>query len=247
MLLLRRLLLGLFVGLLLPQRTAGQRVIASPTLSTAPPGYSMMADKDCGYPVCATFLHSQVRCSPSCSPDIIAQACNSTPGCQGFNSNGWLKGCLPQFCPRAASGMEDVAGCSLFVRTQPPAPLPPPPPVPDVPDIHYPVAEREENAAAIAPAVLMADASAQRCTLRDRQAEGGNVTLGPGEYAFGMWLVTAIIPPGSGSDGVDGGGGAGENITVVLEARFSSWGMLVYTYERPVPPPYPIVFMCVCM
>lgn len=188
--------------------------------SSAPAGYLAMNDTDCGYPVCRTFLNDRVPCGMDepkpCNVTVLAQVCNATPGCQGFNINGWLKGCLPRFCPSAGAGMETVPGCKLFVRMAPAPPLPPPEPVPDVDDIHYPSAEREENLSAVAPKVVAADAVKQTCSLRQASSSGGGVAdVKVGQFAFGHWLVAAVYSPPNGT-------------MVVLERRFAQWGLLLY-------------------
>ena len=69
---------------------------------------------------------------PPSPPPAPAALCS---GCEGFNSNGWLKQCLPPRCPDGQGGMEPTAPCNLYTKIGPPKPPPPPtPPVP-IPDV----------------------------------------------------------------------------------------------------------------
>ena len=89
-------------------------------------GYTAQAG-DCGYPVCDSILGAQVHSS---NLSYIAQVCNDTAGCEGFNSNGRLKRCLPPRCAAGQSGMEPDAPCNLYTKIGQPKPTPQPQPPP---------------------------------------------------------------------------------------------------------------------
>ena len=144
---------------------------------TTPPGYTVAANTDCGGGICASIVGENVTVPPKwghlppnrptcglygttpCNVSAIAAACDATPGCEGFNTNGWLKACLPPRCPAAAGGVLPLLGCSLYTkrappRPSPPTPPPPPPaPVPARPDQHYPIEEGPIMAALVVPTV----------------------------------------------------------------------------------------------
>eukprot|EP01043_Picozoa_sp_COSAG02_P074750 COSAG02_NODE_15106_length_1203_cov_1.294384_1_plen_179_part_10 len=138
-------------------------------------GYTKQAG-DCGYPVCQSITDVPgISPVPSTSGlTAMAQICNNTAHCMGFNSNGWLKRCLPPRCPAAKQGMEPKAPCDLYTKigsphNGPPVPPPPPPPpppdtpIPDVEDPIYPVEEPAQAAAADIPTVV--GIAAESCEL----------------------------------------------------------------------------------
>ena len=80
------------------------------------PGY-LRTPGDCGYPVCQSIKPAW----PGSNMTAFAAACNATGGCEGFNSNGYLKQCLPPRCPAAAAGLEPAAACALYTKIGAPA------------------------------------------------------------------------------------------------------------------------------
>lgn len=102
---------------------------AAPDLIQPPPvpvaGYTATAG-DCGYPVCGTLTDKGEV--PHKTMADIAAICNATAGCEGFNNNGWLKGCLPPRCPGGLKGLEPTAPSNLYTKIGPPEPVPPPAP-----------------------------------------------------------------------------------------------------------------------
>lgn len=166
---------------------------------------------DCGYPVCGTLLSKGEV--PHRTMDDIAAVCNATAGCEGFNSNGWLKGCLPPRCPAGLKGLEPTAPSNLYTKIDPPKPLPPPAPpapVPDIEDAFYPTEEQEQLLAAHIPAVVSADPASHSCVLR---LEGGKtVTVKEGGVVQGGdWTLLAVY--------------AGAE--VALERTWQRWSLLV--------------------
>ena len=176
------------------------------SVALVPPGYTAQPG-DCGFPVCDTILDGQVH---SRNLSVIASVCNRTPGCEGFNSNGWLKRCLPPRCPRGSSGLEPHAPSTLYTRIAPPVPVPPDAPVEEIEDAYYPVEEAAEAAVANVPFVKHVDASG--CTL---QAPGGGrlVSAGVGDTVLN-WTVLAFVP-------------AMAPVAVVMERRWRRWSQLV--------------------
>lgn len=196
----------------MPGQSAGLRMVAALAIglhmvaelaigSSAfiPAGYTKQPG-DCGFPVCQT-----VSGVPGISPvppttlEAVAQACNNTAHCMGFNSNGWLKRCLPPRCPKATHGMEPKAPCDLYTKIGPPhdgPPVPPPPPppppadtpIPDIEDPIYPVEERAQAAVASIPTVVSIDTDS--CELRSGQ-QTRHVAVG--DQAFGEWTVLAVL------------------------------------------------------
>lgn len=111
-----------------------------------------------------------------CNITYLALVCDATPGCevcavdhvracnhkcaayeQGFNSNGWLKECLP---PRCVAALEPTGQSDLYVKDGPPAP---PLPLPDIADPFYPLEEASEAAAADVPRVLAVSSDSRWC------------------------------------------------------------------------------------
>ena len=201
---------------------------------TPPVGYTKTAKTDCGYPVCDSIMHVPgISPVPPTSLEAIALVCNGTAHCEGFNSNGWLKRCLPPRCPAATKGMEPGSPCDLYTKLGPPhngPPPPPPPPSPPAPvadltDAYYPAEEAAEAAAAAVPTLVSATGVA--CLLRPPTG-GAAVTASQGDVVFdGNWTVLAILPsPGSAeSAGPAVAGGSG---MVALERRWDRWGLIVY-------------------
>ena len=175
---------------------------------TPTPGYRAQHG-DCGYPVCATLMgKGQV---PHKTVDDIAAICNATEGCEGFNTNGWLKGCLPPRCPQGGKGLEPKAPCNLYTKIGPPKPVPPPAPpapVPDIDDAFYPAEEQAQSAAAAVPTVV--SVTKHSCVLRG--GEGEQATAREGEAVFGgSWHVLSISAAGE----------------VAMERRWERWSLLV--------------------
>ena len=174
-----------------------------------------------GYPVCQSL---PVPVPPT-SMVAVAQACNRTEHCMGFNSNGWLKRCLPPRCPAAAKGMEPGAPCDLYTKTSPPhngppdppPPLPPPTPIADVEDQFYPPEERAEAAAAHVPSVVAVAPDSGSCQLRDG-AGGPVVSAGVGERVFGEWTVLAVLSSQA----------PRRPALAVMERRWRRWSLLVF-------------------
>ena len=172
-----------------PGATCLALAAAVPSAPAVPQGYTVQRNTDCGYPICDTILQ-QVE---NKTITQLASICNTTVACQGFNSNGWLKRCLPRFCPQSTAGMEPGSPCDLYTRLSPPLPPPPPQPVPAVVATFYPPEEREEKAGARAPIVVTADAHSKECILEDPLSGERSVVLRPGDYTdFGGWQVLAI-------------------------------------------------------
>ena len=206
------------------------KAILANAMPIPPTGYNVSANADCGYPVCQTITQGPGRVGgpcglygpTPCNITLIAKICDATPGCEGFNSNGWMKKCLPPRCKEAVSGME-TANCNLFVKIGPPRPTPPPsPPVPvtTIEDAYYPVEEKDEDASAGVPVVTAA--GAQSCQLK--REEGATITASTGDLVFGVWVILAIIPgPTADYSGTDL-----NSSVVVMERRFSRWGLLVF-------------------
>ena len=198
----------MLAGLLLVAGTAvGDPWIGTPSPTVA--GYSVQSG-DCGYPVCATLMAKGEV--PHKTMDDIAAICNATAGCEGFNSNGWLKGCLPPRCPAGLKGMEPAAPSYLYTKIGAPEPAPPPAPpapVPDIEDAFYPTEEAAERAAAAVPTV--ASAGRGTCVLVS-PAGGARATAAPGDAVFGgNWTVLAVYAGGE----------------VALERRWARWSLLV--------------------
>ena len=189
-------------------------------------GYTATAG-DCGYPVCDTILDGQVV--PSSDLSHIAAVCNATPGCEGFNSNGWLKRCLPPRCPQGAAGLEPDAPCNLYTKLDPPLPRPPPAPVPDVEDAWYPVEEGAERAAADPPTVVSIGVTS--CVLSQA---GQSVRAAVNDLVFGNWTVLALLPP-SDAVGITASSRAPSG-TVVLERRWRRWSLLAFGVVGSEPP-----------
>ena len=150
---------------------------------------------------------------PHKTMDDIAAVCNATAGCAGFNSNGWLKGCLPPRCPAGLKGLEPTAPSNLYTKIDPPKPLPPPAPptpVPDIEDAFYPTEEQEQLLAAQIPAVVSADPGSSSCVLR---LEGGNTVSVKegGAVQGGDWTVLAVYADSE----------------VALERTWQRWSLLV--------------------
>eukprot|EP00039_Didymoeca_costata_P001770 m.54923 g.54923 ORF g.54923 m.54923 type:complete len:1009 (+) comp10959_c1_seq2:92-3118(+) len=186
-------------------------------------GYNRTNKTDCGFSVCKTFMGPGV--SPNncglngnpCNLTLIRNLCENTWGCEGFNSNGWLKGCLPPACPQGATGFENST-VDLYTRilgpAKPATTTTQPHPVPDVPyvaDFHYPTEERDEEFAAIPP--LVVDANKRGCKLKDQES-GLVVPCKVGEVVFGKWFVCDILLK--------------DSTTVVLERNFERWGFFLF-------------------
>ena len=201
-----------------------------PVESSVPAGYTKQAG-DCGYPVCQSITDVPgISPVPSTSGlTAMAQICNNTAHCMGFNSNGWLKRCLPPRCPAAKQGMEPKAPCDLYTKigsphNGPPVPPPPPPPpppdtpIPDVEDPIYPVEEPTQAAAADIPTVV--SIAAESCELRSTGGADSppvTATVHLGELAFGEWALLAVLsaqPP--------------RPALVVMERRWARWSLLAF-------------------
>lgn len=139
---------------------------------------------DCGYPVCGTLTAKGTV--PHKTMGDIAAICNATAGCEGFNSNGWLKGCLPPRCPAGLKGMEPQAPSNLYTSIDAPKPLPPPTPpapVPDIEDAFYPTEEQGQLQDAEIPDVVSADPESGSCVLQ--VGGGAKITAKEGEAVLG--------------------------------------------------------------
>ena len=183
---------------------------APPPKAVAISGYTVQAG-DCGYAVCATVIPG-----PSGGSNLtrFAASCNATAGCEGFNSNGWLKRCLPPRCPSAESGMEPGAPCNLYTKIgapRPPTPPTPPAPVAAIADRFYPLEERTEARGAAAPIVTAVTAGG-KCVLQS-PTDGATASGEVGDQIFGQnWTILAVVP--------------GEQ-ACVLERRWSKWSLIV--------------------
>ena len=174
-------------------------------MPASPPGYSVQKG-DCGYPVCDTITPGPVH-APNAS--VLAAICNNTDGCEGFNSNGWLKRCLPPRCAKAKGGMEPSAPSWLYTKLAAPKPSPPPPPPPPVaarPDLHYPLEERAELARLRSPTASKIKATSGTAVLSD----GGTSAVVSEGAVFGGWTVLSILP---------------EPACVVLEHLFANFAL----------------------
>ena len=182
--------------------------VAAGALPDPPAGYSVQKG-DCGYPVCGTITPGPVR---DANASALAHVCNATDGCEGFNSNGWLKRCLPPRCAMAESGMEPEVGALLYTKLGPPKPMPPPPPVAPRPDLHYPEEEREALSHVLTPTVHKI--SGAQATISGGGGGSAPSTVEEGAV-FGAWRVLAVhqlaekMPP-----------------CVVLESLFTNFGVL---------------------
>ena len=200
---------------------------AAVQVAGVPAGYTKQAG-DCGYPVCQSITDVPgISPVPPTSLAAVAQVCNNTAHCMGFNSNGWLKRCLPPRCPAAKQGMEPKAPCDLYTKIGPPhdgPPVPPPPPpppppdtpIPDVEDPIYPTEEPAQAAAAAIPTVV--SIAADTCELRSAGGAGSpTATVRVGEVAFGEWALLAILsaqPP--------------RPALAVMERRWARWSLLAF-------------------
>ena len=183
-------------------------------MPASPPGYSVQKG-DCGYPVCDTITPGPVH-APNAS--VLAAICNDTDGCEGFNSNGWLKRCLPPRCVKAVGGMEPSAPSWLYTKLSAPKPSPPPPPPPPVaarPDLHYPLEERAELARLRSPTVSQINATSGTAVLSD---DGTSAVVSEGAV-FGSWTVLSVLP---------------KPACVVLEHLFANFAVMQYVGEAGV-------------
>ena len=229
----------LLLLLLLQQQLACCAAGASASGSDAPPlvavaGYTATAG-DCGYAVCGTLTSKGEV--PHKTMDDIAAICNATAGCEGFNSNGWLKGCLPPHCPAGAKGLEPKAPSNLYTKIDAPKPLPPPAPpvpIPDIDDAFYPTEEQAELGAAAVPLVVSVDASQGSCSLRSPSGATASAAK-VGDRVFGNWSVLAFLAAdddaGAASSGVSDKAGV-----VVMERRWRRWSLLVFAEAGAVTP-----------
>jgi hypothetical protein len=175
-----------------------------------PAGYSVQRG-DCGYPVCATITPGPAQ-GPH-TPAALAALCNRTDGCEGFNSNGWLKRCLPPRCPEAAGGMEPTVNAWLFTKIAPPKPMPPPPPMAPRPDLHYPVEEKEELSRLQTPTATHIDGASGTAIL---SGAGVSTPASVSEGAvYGPWRVLAVLAPSN-----------ERAAAVVLEHLFVNFGVI---------------------
>lgn len=204
---------GVTVLVFVARAAAHQHVDIAPVAGyTSQPG-------DCGYPVCATI--TQVT---STNLSYIASVCNNTAGCEGFNSNGWLKGCLPPRCPAGQAGMEPTAPCNLYTKEGDPKPLPPPAPVPDIEDPFYPAEEGSEFATANIPTVVSITSDGLSCMLSNPTG-GAQQSASVGSLVFQNWSVVAILPE-------SGPVYSQQPALVVMERRWQKWGLIVYVSVR---------------
>eukprot|EP01043_Picozoa_sp_COSAG02_P027814 COSAG02_NODE_1656_length_11472_cov_4.522729_4_plen_788_part_00 len=203
------------LGLLLLSWCMEGASLSPRTNDWAPPltpvaGYTV-THGDCGYPVCGTLMSKGA--TPHKTMDDIAAVCNATAGCEGFNSNGWLKGCLPPRCPAGLKGLEPNAPSNLYTKVGPPKPLPPPAPpapVPDIEDAFYPKEEEQQLLAADIPTVVSTDPEDRSCVLR--LGDGTTVTVKEGgAVQGGDWTLLAVYA----------------GVEVALERRWQRWSVLV--------------------
>lgn len=153
---------------------------------------------------------------PPCNVTSLEMGCRNVPGCAGFNTDGWLKGCVNASC---GSSRHSFNGVDTYVGSAV-TPYPPVPPVPIVDDWHYPIEEIDESSQLmsmfpILKALTVTDNTTGSVTFQDPTSgkiEHGSV----GTTFFGVWFVQSFLLRSHALP------------FVVLEHNFARWGVIAY-------------------
>ena len=173
---------------------------------------------------------------PPCNVSELQELCVATPGCGGFNTDGYIKA-APLGTRRAMQGvttyiLHTVSSGPWQLSPSPPTPGPgpaptpaPSPPFPIVEDWHFPSEELGVEASGWArpPSVtaLTATTNTSGLLLLSANATSSAALRFPGDTGLGWTLVCFLIGDGA--------------VRAVLERDYARWGLIGFFSAASVP------------
>ena len=207
--------------------------------SCAAAGWTKLTDVDTQAIPSTALCAVKTRCglvAPCLPPHTPAQPCNiselkalcaATPGCGGFNTDGYIKA-APLGTHIAVEGVDTFVSSAVHPGPWQPSPPPPPsPPFPTVEDWHFPSEELGAEALGWArpPSVAALTATTNTSGLLVLSSNGtSSATLhSPGDTGLGWTLVCFLTGAGDGA------------VRAVLERDYARWGLIGFFSAASAP------------